>query len=247
MIVVLFLLLAQSLMAQSLVFPGPGIGGSGSGGGMGAWTLVNHIAVPGVGNDSNVATPNINCTGANLYVVATMSYNAHAAGARYDPGDGGHDITNNTGWAISPANVNVGLFWADGITGTASVSFSAHNNYGFVLASCWAGAAASSAKDQESASGASACYPCSPSLTPGQDGTLALLFGDEDSAAAGGVSMTAAGFTALDKQSDVAGASWGGAIFYRIFGAGTSGVSQSVAVTSSAAAGAVKMVNFKHP
>jgi hypothetical protein len=217
----------------------------GGGGGMGAWTLVNHTTQLGNGEDMTVTTSRIDCTGANLYVVAATGWGVAPAGARYTDTDG-RDMTlfsgtvSSTGGGTSYAK----LWWAENVTGYASVQFSAHTSYGPVFGSCWAGAATSSALDQESASGTTSCFPCSPSLTPTADGTLAVIV-----ASAGGNSgpdLVASGYTSLDVLAGSSGVTLPSGVLYKVLGA-TSGVAQSPSVSSSSwGNGAVKMVNFKH-
>lgn len=248
MIVILCMLLAQSLMAQSLVFPGPGGMAGGGSGGMGPWSLVNHGATPGLGNDSNVGLAPMNCTGTNLYVIGTMSYGTPPVIGRWDPGGGdSHDMPNSTGWTVSGSVLNTGFFWDDGVTGGSSIQFTTRNNYGPLLASCWGGAAATPAKDQESASGSMSCYPCTLTLTPTAGGTLLLVIAGLDPGTAPSTSLTAAGFTVVDTQEGAGGVSASARLFYKVLGAGTSGVPQSVTISSgTGGAGSAKMVNFKH-
>lgn len=215
-------------------------------GGMGAWTLVSHSIMPGQGNDATVALPLQNCTGANVYILSTTSASSPPSVGRWDPGGNSNDIPNNTGWALGNTWY-AGFYWADGVTGTPSVQFSTHNNYGALSGSCWGGASAPPAKDQESASGTVTCFPCTVTLTPTTGGTLLFLIG---SIATGGTaaSLSAAGFTVLDRQEAIPGTSFAAVgVFYKVLGPGTSGQAQSVTISADAGStGTAKMVNFKH-
>src|SRR5579862_2685380 len=184
--------------AQVLRIPGPGGAPSGGGGGT-SWDSapICHGALPGNGSSALITVGPLNCSGATDYKIQVTEFGSGAATASCSYNDGSsHSFTLHSIEVPSSASNSTAIQYAEGITGSASVTFSCTTNYGSIWVQGWKYGKSSGSLDQQDHSGPT-CYACvTATITPTQNNTLVFIAASCE--AAGTCTPTSTGYTFLD-------------------------------------------------
>lgn len=189
--------------------PGPGgVNNGGSGGG--SWSFLTSASAASSGG-SDITTPAINTTGANL-IVAGVASGANAPAIS--------DSRSNI-WArlnIYSGGPNIALFYCYiPIVGSGHTFSTTSSNAPSLFVAAFAGASSSPLDQQDGAGASSGITAVQPgSITPGQSNELIVTF--LGIAASGNISVSGVnqGFTIAGSETFSAGNNYGGAMAYLI-------------------------------